>query len=204
MNGVFEGDAGGGVIFHPADGLDAPAITKVQTAVRRRLLRAAKRRVLLSADDVQVMGEWEHGGGFSVNAEVRIEAHEREGLERLLRYCARPAFALERLREVDPEHLVYESVKPGPGGSVSLMRTPKQLLDRLAALIPPPRRHRHRYYGWRHPTRRCAKRSLRWRSRRRLPPHRRRLSQPAGSGPSRTTASPSGALRLGVAARPHL
>jgi hypothetical protein len=100
---------------------------------------------------------------FSVDAEVRIEAHEREGLERLLRYCApkvlrscaeevllgcaRPAFALERLREIDPEHLVYESAKPGPGGSVSLMLTPMQLLDRLAALIPPPRRHRYRYYG---------------------------------------------------------
>ena len=60
---------------------------------------------------------------------------------------ARPAFALERLREIDPEHLVYESVKPGPGGSVTLMLTPLELLDRLAALIPPPRRHRHRYFG---------------------------------------------------------
>ena len=83
---------------------------------------------------------------FAVDAEVRIEAHERDALERLLRYCARP-FSLERLREIDTEHLVYVSVKPGPGGSVSLMLTPMQLLDRLAVLIPPPRKHRHRYYG---------------------------------------------------------
>ena len=69
------------------------------------------------------MAEWEHGGGFSVDAKVRIEAHEREDLERLLRYCARPAFALEWLRDIDPGHLVYESVKPGPGRSVSLMLT---------------------------------------------------------------------------------
>jgi len=93
------------------------------------------------------MAQWEHGGGFSVDAKVRIEAHERCGLERLLRYCARPAFALERLREIDARHLVYESVKPGPKGSVCLMLTPMQLLDGLAALIPPPRRHRHRTYG---------------------------------------------------------
>jgi len=79
------------------------------------------------------MGEWEHGGGFSLDASVRIEADDREGLERLLRYCARPAFALERLRQIDPEHLVYESVKPAPGGSVSLMLTSHELLDRLAA-----------------------------------------------------------------------
>jgi len=138
VDGVFEADAEGGAAFHPASGLDAAAIGEVQVAVRRRLL---------SADDAQVMATWEHGGGFSVDAEVRIEAHEREGLERLLRYCARPAFALERLTEIDPGHLVYESVKPGPGGSVSLMLTPMQLLDRVAALIPPPRKHRHRYYG---------------------------------------------------------
>jgi len=78
---------------------------------------------------------------------VRIEANDRQGLERLLRYCARPAFTLERLRQIDPERLVYESNKPGTGGKVSVLLTPHQLLDRLAALIPLPRRHRHRYYG---------------------------------------------------------
>ena len=55
------------------------------------------------------------------------------GLERLLRYCARPAFALERLSEIDAEHLVYESVKPGEGGNVSLMLTPLELIERLAS-----------------------------------------------------------------------
>lgn len=38
-------------------------------------------------------------------------------------------------------------LKPGPGGSVSLLLTPLELIDRLAALIPPPCQHRHRYYG---------------------------------------------------------
>ena len=48
-------------------------------------------------------------GGFSLDASVRIEGADRQGLERLLRYCARPAFALERWREIDADHLVYES-----------------------------------------------------------------------------------------------
>ena len=82
---------------------------------------SALRRGLLSAQHAQVMAEWERGGGFSVDAKVRIEAHERDGLERLLRYCARPVFALERLREIDPEHLVYESVKPGSGGNIAFI-----------------------------------------------------------------------------------
>jgi hypothetical protein len=55
-------------------------------------------------------------------------------------YDARPAFALERLREIDAEHLLYKTVKPRAGGSVSLMLTPLELIERLAALIPPPRR----------------------------------------------------------------
>jgi hypothetical protein len=38
-------------------------------------------------------------------------------------------------------------VKPRPDGSTSLTLAPLDLLDRLAALIPPPRRHRHRYHG---------------------------------------------------------
>ena len=51
---------------------------------------------------------------------VVVEGDDREGLERLLRYCARPAFALKRLREIDPGRLVFESVKPGPGGPLCL------------------------------------------------------------------------------------
>ena len=150
------------------------------------------------------MAAWEHGGGFSVAAAVRIEAHERDGLERLLRYCARPAFALEHLREIDPEHLVYESVKPGPGGSVSLMLTPMQLLDRLAALIPAPRRHRHRTCGVLAPNSPalCGHRAGAvgggypcsgddWR-------------ESVGGDPGRAGTSPGSALCLGAAAGAHL
>jgi len=55
------------------------------------------------------------------------------------------------LHELDAEHLLYESAKSGPGGTDPLRLTPLQLLDRLAALVPPPRVHRHRYFGvlWR-------------------------------------------------------
>ena len=93
------------------------------------------------------MAARDHSGSFSLDASVRIEAEDRPGLERLLRNCAHPVVVIARVRQMDPEHLVYESIKPGPGGSVSLLLTPLELIERLAALIPPPRRHRHRYYG---------------------------------------------------------
>jgi hypothetical protein len=32
-------------------------------------------------------------------------------------------------------------------GRYDMLLTPLELLDRLAALVPPPRIHRHRYFG---------------------------------------------------------
>jgi len=67
--------------------------------------------------------------------------------ERLLRYCARPPFALERLERVADYQLVYRFPNPEPDGRTELRPTPLELIDRLAALIPPPPLHRHRYQG---------------------------------------------------------
>jgi len=73
----------------------------------------------------------EHYAGGS----VRIEAADRAGRERLLRYCARPPVALERLRELDPEHLLYEGSNPAPGGNGPLLLTRVELLDTQTALL---------------------------------------------------------------------
>ena len=54
------------------------------------------------------MPQWEYGSGFSVDASVRIEAADRAVREQLLRYCARPPFALEQLHEFVAEHHVYD------------------------------------------------------------------------------------------------
>jgi hypothetical protein len=105
------------------------------------------RRGLIDKADANEMAKWEHGGGFSVDASVCIEGNDRAGLERLLRYCARPPFALEHLHPHDAEHVVYRNPKPHQGGPRELVLTPLELIDKIAALIPPPRTHRHRYYG---------------------------------------------------------
>jgi len=70
------------------------------------LLRGVVHRGLLPADDAQAIGQWAHGVSFSVDGSVRIEAADRPGRGHLLRYCARPPFALEQLRELDPERLL--------------------------------------------------------------------------------------------------
>ncbi|MFM8803652.1 MAG: transposase, partial [Planctomycetia bacterium] len=94
-----------------------------------------------------------------------------QSLEHLFRYCARPPFALERLfvsrgadgqiariRYVLPRHWATiwavnwvgpsrgrKSTRPGANGVVGL--SPFEFLDRLADLVPPPRKHRHGYHG---------------------------------------------------------
>ena len=76
-----------------------------------------------------------------------IAGHDRAGLERLLRYCARPPFALERIEQVSEDRIVYRLPEPQRDGRTALSPTPLELIDQLAALIPPPRLHRHRYHG---------------------------------------------------------
>ena len=126
----------------------------VQRRVRSRVLRTAVRHGALTAEVAADLARWGHGGGFSVHAAVRIEAEDCAGLERLLRYCARPAFASERLAWDGPERPVrYTLSKPLPTGQTELTLAPRELLDRLAALIPPPRRHRHHYFGCVRPAR---------------------------------------------------
>jgi Putative transposase len=79
------------VIFHPASGIDETAVAQVQATLRRRILRAFVGRGLLESFEAKEMLAYRHSG-FSVDTSVRIEAHDRAGLERLLRYCARPPF----------------------------------------------------------------------------------------------------------------
>ena len=147
IDGVFEPDPEQGVRFIAAQAIDADAVRVVQTQVRRRILRAFVRRGRIDAQTRKEMEAWDHGGGFSLDASVRIEADDRKGLERLLRYCARPPFAAERLEELDAQRLLYRLPKPGPDGRTQIILSPLELIGRIAALVPPPRQHRHRYYG---------------------------------------------------------
>ena len=161
VDGVFEEVAGDtdaqssspGIVFHRASAIDATAVAQVRSDLRRRILRAFVGRGLLESCDAKEMLAYQHSG-FSVDAGVCIEADDRAALERLLRYCARPPFAMDRLRKEGCD-LVYRCAKqhsePGSdkrGAKVDeITLTPLELIDRIAALVPPPRTHRHRYFG---------------------------------------------------------
>ncbi|MBM3956382.1 MAG: hypothetical protein FJ309_17565, partial [Planctomycetes bacterium] len=158
--------------FLPARSITQADLAALTERVRRRVIRWFRRSRLLNAAAAADMLAWENSG-FSVDASVRITLLDRDvpsyfqSLEHLLRYCARPPFALERLsvirgpdgriariRYVLPRHKAANWVGPGrgrkstrPGANGVVELSPFEFLDRLADLVPPPRKHRHRYHG---------------------------------------------------------
>jgi hypothetical protein len=66
---------------------------------------------------------------------------------RLCRYIARPPFAHERLSLASDGSIVYRFKKPWRDGKLAVVMDPLTFLSRLAAQIPPPRRHVLSYYG---------------------------------------------------------
>ena len=105
---------------------------------------------------------------FNLHAGVSVPSGLPAARERLLRYCARPPLALERLSVLDDGRICYR-IKDSD--QVRLM-TPTQFLARLAALVPPPRHPLVRFYGVWAP-------HSRWRS----------LVMPAAPAPQRTTCA---------------
>ncbi len=90
-----------------------------------------------------------HLGGFSLHAARWVASHDRQGLERLLRYGLRPPLAGPRLG-LTPEGRVLYTLRrpwPKPGGRTQLVLEPVEFLRRLVALLPRPYTHAIRYYG---------------------------------------------------------
>jgi len=120
------------VRFRAAAELTPEAVAVIAEQMRVRVLRWFARSGLIAPDDVREMLAWENSG-FSLDPEVRVGAQDRAGLERLLRHCARPPFALERLELLDAERVVYRLPKPQRDGTTALTLTPLELIDQLAA-----------------------------------------------------------------------
>jgi hypothetical protein len=198
-DGLFTQRPGGHAAeFVPARPVTLADLATLTQRVRRRFVRWFPRHGPLDTAAAADMLTWENSG-FSIDARVRVTLVNRDvpsyfkSLEHLLRYCARPVFALERLslppgRHGSPERIRYglprhkrgqwvgpgrkrKTAGPGQHGVIDL--SPFEFLDRLADLVPPPRKHRHRYHGVfapNHPLRPAvtalASRSTRRRSRR--------------------------------------
>ncbi len=106
------------------------------------------RRVLSDPEDAVRSGKLCYASrGFSLHAATRIDADDREGLERLCRYVARPPLAAGRLERISNDVLSFRLKTPWDDGTTRLLLSPLELIEKISALVPPPRVNQVRYHG---------------------------------------------------------
>jgi len=85
--------------------------------------------------------------GFNLHAQTKVAANDKKGRENLCKYILRPPLANDRLKILDGKVVRLEFKKPWSDGTSSVEMPPLALIARLAALVPPPRRHLTGYFG---------------------------------------------------------
>jgi len=92
IDGLFDKEGN----FYPAGFLSSEEVFEVEKEICQKVIKFFLKKGFLEKEEAENMLAWENSG-FSLDASVLIEAEDREGLERLIRYCARPIFASSRL-----------------------------------------------------------------------------------------------------------
>ena len=118
----------------------------IVTALRKKLIRRLCRAGGLSQEAAACLLSWKNSG-FSLHEKVYISDRDRVGLERLLRYCSRPAISLSRLIYSVKSKLVIYRIDTGEGRSELLTMTPLEFMRRWGLLMPPPNKNLIHYYG---------------------------------------------------------
>jgi hypothetical protein len=114
----------------------------------RRGCRVVRVRGVAADTDAFLMGRLcAQVQGYNLQCATRIAANDREGLERMARYLARPPIATDRLVPLQDGRLELRLKRPWRDGTTAFQYTPHELLERLIALVPRPRHHLTRYHG---------------------------------------------------------
>ena len=164
----------------------------------------AGRRVRRQGDYVE--GEWRTEGssgrprcaeqsGFSLHADVSVNADDRKRLERLCRYISRPAIATERLSECEDGRIAYELRHPWRDGTTAVLFEPLELIEKLVAIVPAPRGHMVRYHGVLAPRSRWRAIVVRDRAGEQVAQGGMGREPAAGAGPQPGPADESGEIR---------
>jgi hypothetical protein len=85
--------------------------------------------------------------GFNLHAGVRVSAHDRKHLERVCRYILRPPISQERLGPMSDGRIGYRLKRPWRDGTTFVAFTPLEFIEKLVALVPPPRVHQTVFHG---------------------------------------------------------
>ncbi len=85
--------------------------------------------------------------GFSLHAATQIPGWDRKRLFNLCCYITRPPLSSESLEQLPNGDLTFKLKTPWDDGTTHLVFTPTEFIEKLAAIIPPPRFHQLRYHG---------------------------------------------------------
>ncbi|MEK7857672.1 MAG: transposase [Elusimicrobiota bacterium] len=132
--------------FRWTGGPNEDQVKRITEAIRRKVLSRFVKLKVLPEEVAREMLAWEHSG-FSLHTKVKIGPQDREGLARLLDYCARPSLSEKRVSYRPKQGLVVYRAEKRKGETASLALTPVEFMRRWALLMPPPRKNLLRYYG---------------------------------------------------------
>ena len=85
--------------------------------------------------------------GFSLHANTAINTHARDRLYKLIEYIARGPLSNDRLEILANGDVKLALKTPWANGTTHLAFTPSEFIEKLVALIPPPRSHLVRWAG---------------------------------------------------------
>jgi hypothetical protein len=85
--------------------------------------------------------------GFSLHAANRIAGGDKTGLERLCKYVSRPPLAHGSLQQLSEDEFAFKLKTPWSDGTTHIILSPNELIEKLCALVPPPRVNLVRYHG---------------------------------------------------------
>ena len=83
----------------------------------------------------------------NLQASVRVRADDRGRLARLVRYILRPPISQEPLEKLPDGRFSYRLKRPWSDGTTCVVFTGMELIEKLVALVPPPRVHQIVYHG---------------------------------------------------------
>lgn len=125
-----------------------PGLQAASVQGRSALSGARARRVqLLGGRPFQLPPRCASFGGYNLHGDVAIAARDRVGLERLCRYVRPPPLCRDRLERLPDGRVRWTLKRAWSHGTTALTFTPAELVERLAALVPPPRANTILYHG---------------------------------------------------------
>jgi len=118
-----------------------------RAALGTRAGRKTRRLMTLGGREFELPPRCAVYKGYNLHAGVGIGAHDRDGLERLCRYIARPPLARSRLERRNDGCLLLRLKRVWHDGTSAVVFEPVELISRLVALIPPARANGVSYHG---------------------------------------------------------